>query len=188
MVELKITEIDNLAGNNFSGLGQELEQDKKKKSKKRVSYEDIFSTLNMQVINGKIHIVKQNDNASVNYQQPYWEQKSYERYQPSYPQTFQQQQQQYTKQIRYPANARQPHIAAIQQQQKLQQQLQQQMEAPPLNREQVIEHNKQVFLRKQVERNRIDQIKSTKLFFSATSNLTSNANHNLNKLFRLNGR
>jgi len=187
MVELKITEIDNLGlgQGGLQGLQglQELEQGgKKKKSKKRVSYEDIFSTLNMQVINGKIHIVKQNDNASVNYQQPYWEQKSYERYQPSYPQTFQQQQQQYTKQIRYPAtaNARQPHIA--------QQQLQQQMEAPPLTREQVIEHNKQVFLRKQVERNRIDQIKSTKLFFSATSNLTSNANHNLNKLFRLNGR
>ena len=196
MVELNITEIDNLAGSNEQNI-----KTNTKKTKKSVTYEDIFTTLNMHVVNGKIQIGRPNPNVDNNYQQPYWEQTSYERYQPEYPQTFQQQQQQYTKQIRYAGGggggagagcgrgvgtSRQPHIAALLQQQAAQQQQQQPVQ--PLTRDQALLLKKQTFLRQQAERNHINQIKSTKLFFSATSNLTSNANHNLNKLFRLNGR
>lgn len=188
-MELNITEMDNLAGSN-----EQQSNKNTKKTKKSVSYEDIFTTLNMHVVNGKIQIGRPNPNVVDNYQQPYWEQKSYERYQPEYPQTFQQQQQQYTKQIRYAggggggavSNNRQPHIAALLQQQAAQQQQQQPLK--PLTREEALLLKKQRYLREQAERNHINQIKSTKLFFSATSNLTSNANHNLNKLFRLNGR
>jgi len=158
MVELNITEMNNLAGSNEQNI-----KTNTKKKKKSVTYEDIFTTLNMHVVNGKIQIGRPNPNVNHNYQQPYWEQTSYERYQPKY----------------------QGEGSALLNQPK---QTQQQQPVQPLTRDQALLLKKQIFLRQQAERNHINQIKSTKLFFSATSNLTSNANHNLNKLFRLNGR
>jgi hypothetical protein len=163
------------------------------RKKKSVSYDDILSTLNMQVVNGKLQISKTistdkksnnfnpddtsnyptptyastNSNASmasstnINYQQPYW-------------------QPQYDTQTPYMT----PQKNWLLQQPHLQQQ--QEPEFIPMSRQEYLRRRRDAYLKQQLEIARIKNIKSTKLLFS--TNVTTNANHDLNQLFRINGK
>jgi len=163
------------------------------RKKKSVSYDDILSTLNMQVVNGKLQISKTistdkksnnfnpdntsnyptptyastNSNASmasspnINHQQPYW-------------------QPQYETQTPYMT----PQKNWLLQQPHLQQQ--QEPEFIPMSRQEYLRRRRDAYLKQQLEIARIKNIKSTKLLFS--TNVTTNANHDLNQLFRINGK
>jgi hypothetical protein len=157
------------------------------RKKKSVSYDDILSTLNMQVVNGKLQISKTistdkksnnfnpddtsnyptptyastNSNTNINYQQPYW-------------------QPQYDTQTPYMT----PQKNWLLQQPHLQQQ--QEPEFIPMSRQEYLRRRRDAYLKQQLEIARIKNIKSTKLLFS--TNVTTNANHDLNQLFRINGK
>ena len=157
------------------------------RKKKSVSYDDILSTLNMQVVNGKLQISKTistdkksnnfnpddtsnyptptyastNSNTNINYQQPYW--------QPQY-------------------ETQTPYMTP-QKNWLLQQPQQQQEQEPafvPMSRQEYLRRRRDAYLKQQLEIARIKNIKSTKLLFS--NNVTTNANHDLNQLFRINGK
>ena len=199
-MELNISEIDNYDSSPniypnpitkpILSTSKPVQNVRKKKS---VSYDDILSTLNMQVVNGKLQISKTistdkksnnfnpddtsnyptptyastNSNASmasstnINYQQPYW-------------------QPQYETQTPYMTPQKNWLLQQPQQQQE------QEPEFIPMTRQEYLRRRRDAYLKQQLEIARIKNIKSTKLLFSTS--VTTNTNHDLNQLFRINGR
>ena len=130
---------------------------------RKITYDDILSSLNMQVVNGKLQIVRNvaAENIKTNQEQPYQRQQ-------------QQQQQQ------------QPYQRQQQQQQPYQRQ---QEDSIPLTKEQYKRMVAINYMRRLQQQRHIQQVKSTKLRYSASNVQVSPGAFQpaLNKLFALKG-
>ena len=136
---------------------------------RKITYDDILSSLNMQVVNGKLQIVRNvaAENIKTNQEQPYQRQQQQQQQQP-----YQRQQQQ------------QPY-----QRQQQQQPYQQQEDSIPLTKEQYKRMVAINYMRRLQQQRHIQQVKSTKLRYSASNVQVSPGAFQpaLNKLFALKG-
>ena len=142
---------------------------------RKITYDDILSSLNMQVVNGKLQIVRNvaAENIKTNQEEPYQRQQQQQQQQQQPYQRQQQQQQQ------------QPY----QRQQQQQPYQRQQEDSIPLTKEQYKRMVAINYMRRLQQQRHIQQVKSTKLRYSVSNVQVSPGAFQpaLNKLFALKG-
>ena len=178
-MEMKFTEIDNLDNKSYELNQQKYWESTEKKGniqkKKRVSFDDILSNMNLVVNqNGVLQsMVPLQNYEEPQYQQPYqYQQQQYQQQQP-YQQPYQQQH------IQEPLNPSVKHSYIFNKYFKDYKDANNNFKPQP-KVPKTIEEYKQMVLEEKIkqfqERKRIAQIKSTKLLFTGNSNMRQNIN------------